>query len=252
MGIGRPRLRVPDRLELRGPGVGSARWTSSCSRSGAAWPEVCSRSERRPLCRAIDPTKRLYLMTRHFVWLTPLANLVLFIGLGLCLTVVTRLWPRRGAWLSSRLIVVLALLPALWAAGPRIYQEAWFVVALGTASQMVPRLERDPTRWRRRLVRGSAGLVGLVLILAGFVFGGDWLRQRREAGRPLPPTDSPNVLLIVMDTVRRSSQPLWLRTPHHADAGAAGAARHPLRRGARDRALDARLTRQLLHRPLAP
>ena len=30
----------------------------------------------RVLCRAINPTDRLYLMSRHFVWLTPLANLV--------------------------------------------------------------------------------------------------------------------------------------------------------------------------------
>jgi hypothetical protein len=84
------------------------------------------------------------MMTRHFVWLTPLANLVLFIGLGLCLTVVARIWPRRGAWLSSRLIVLLALLPALWVAGPRIYQEAWFVVALGIASRVVPWLSSRP------------------------------------------------------------------------------------------------------------
>ena len=39
----------------------------------------------RVLCRAIDPTKRLYLMSRHFVWLTPLVNLLVFLGLGLLL-----------------------------------------------------------------------------------------------------------------------------------------------------------------------
>jgi arylsulfatase A-like enzyme len=201
------------------PGSGSARTPGSRGRLGAldilvlsVWCGLAGgllEVGARTLCRAIDPTKRLYMMTRHFVWLTPLANLVLFIALGLCLTVVTRIWPRRGAWLSSRLIVLLALLPALWVAGPRIYQEAWFVVALGIASRVVPWLERDPTRWRRRLLGGSAGLVGLVLILAGFVGGGEWLRQRREAGRPLPPAGSPNVLLIVMDTVRADHLSLY-------------------------------------------
>ena len=41
----------------------------------------------RVLCRAINPVHRLYLMSRHFVWLTPLVNLSLFLGLGLCLAV---------------------------------------------------------------------------------------------------------------------------------------------------------------------
>ena len=38
--------------------------------------------------------------------------------------------------------------------------------------------------------------------MAGAIFGGDWIEKRREVARPLPPADSPNVLLIVLDTVR--------------------------------------------------
>ena len=34
------------------------------------------------LCRSINPTNRLYMMSRHFVWLAPLANLLLFFGMG--------------------------------------------------------------------------------------------------------------------------------------------------------------------------
>ena len=95
--------------------------------------------------------------------------------------------------------------------------------------------------------------MGLVLVLAGSVFGGDWLKQWREAGRPLPPAGSPNVLLIVLDTVRADHLSLYgYQRRHHSDARAPGEAGNSLRRGARDRALDARLARQLLHRPLAP
>ena len=39
-------------------------------------------------------------------------------------------------------------------------------------------------------------------MLAVSQFGGDWVKQRLEARRPLPPAGSPNVLLIVLDTVR--------------------------------------------------
>ena len=44
----------------------------------AGWLEVGT----RVLCRSIDPTNRLYLMSRHFVWLVPLSNLMLFFGHG--------------------------------------------------------------------------------------------------------------------------------------------------------------------------
>ena len=44
----------------------------------AGWLEVGT----RVLCRSINPTNRLYLMSRHFVWLTPLTNLLLFSGCG--------------------------------------------------------------------------------------------------------------------------------------------------------------------------
>ena len=52
-------------------------------------------------------------------------------------------------------------------------------------------------------------MLGLVLILAGWVVGGEWLAERREASRPLPPGDPPNVLLITLDTVRADHLSLY-------------------------------------------
>jgi arylsulfatase A-like enzyme len=157
----------------------------------------------RVVCRAIDPTNRLYLMSRHFVWLTPLANLILFLVLGLCLARVTRRWPRPGGWLSARLLCALAILPMLIVAAPRILTAAWFVFALGVASRLVPWLESKPPRSRRSfLVKGTFSLLALVLILTASVFAADWLKHMREARRAYPPAGSPNILFIVLDTVR--------------------------------------------------
>ena len=41
------------------------------------------------------------------------------------------------------------------------------------------------------------------------MFGRDWLKERREASRPLPSGDPPNVLLIVLDTVRADRLSLY-------------------------------------------
>jgi arylsulfatase A-like enzyme len=156
----------------------------------------------RILCRSIDPTNRLSMLSRHYVWLAPLSTLVLFSCLGFVLATGTKLWPRRGGWFSTRFIGFWAVLPALIVAVPRIYPAAWAILALGIASLMAQVLEKHTTGMRRRLVRSFPFLLGTVLVLAMVVFGGDWLKERRQAGRPLPPPDSPNVLLVVLDTVR--------------------------------------------------
>jgi hypothetical protein len=46
----------------------------------------------RILCRYIDPTNRLYVLSRHFVWLVPLSNLVLLSGVGTFLALGNWTW----------------------------------------------------------------------------------------------------------------------------------------------------------------
>jgi arylsulfatase A-like enzyme len=163
----------------------------------------------RVLFRAIDPVDRLYLMSRHFVWVTPLANLTVFVAVGLCLTALTAIWPRLGAWLSPRLLCALTILPVFLVANLQIYPEAWMLLALGIGFWMVPWFVPRAERWRRRMIWSLPMLAGSVLVLAGTVFVGDWLQQRRENGRPLPPVGSPNVLFIVLDTVRADRMSLY-------------------------------------------
>jgi arylsulfatase A-like enzyme len=163
----------------------------------------------RVLCRAIDPSYRLYMVSRHFLWLGPLSNLLFFLGMGLVLSAAVKLSPRAGGWLGPRLIYACAILPVLMAAGPQIYPEAWALFGLGIAVQLVPIWERRITALRRKLLWSIPLMLGSVILLASYVFLGDRLKQAREAGRPLPPTHSPNVLLIVLDTVRADHLSLY-------------------------------------------
>src|SRR5215469_12292305 len=50
---------------------------------------------------------RFYWMSRHFVWLIPLTNLLIFLVLGVVLAVLALCWPRRGSWLATRLLCAL-------------------------------------------------------------------------------------------------------------------------------------------------
>lgn len=85
---------------------------------------------------------------------------------------------------------------------PRIYPAAWVVVAVGIASLLAPLLERHVAGLSRWLLWTFPVLLGSVLVLVTLVVGADRLKAWRKASRPLPPVGSPNVLLVVMDTVR--------------------------------------------------
>ncbi len=157
----------------------------------------------RVLCRAIDPTHRIYLMSRHFIWLTPLANMLLFVSLGLLLAGINWCWPRLGRWLSPRLLIALAVQPILLVAWPAIFPAAWFMVALGIAFQLALWVESQSAQRRMRFwIRSLPVLLGIVVLLAASLFVGDWMKERIEARSALPPVGSPNVLFIVLDTVR--------------------------------------------------
>ena len=181
-----------------------------CCPFGAAWLPDCSRWERESLCRAIDPTKRLYMMSRHFVWLAPLANLLLFLGLGLFLAVADEALAPAGRLAEPP----AALCPGHPAGASRggpsnlpgglVHPGAGDRVAAGPAGSS----GSQPACGGGCCLEFSRS-AGIGHDPGGSVFGGDWLKQRREAGRPLPPANSPNVLLIVLDTVRADRLSLY-------------------------------------------
>src|SRR5271156_4046266 len=84
---------------------------------------------------------------------------------------------------------------------PRIYGLAWSVVALGVAGQLVPLCDRNARGFRRFVQVSSPVVLALVVILGASPWVGDRIKRSRALSRPLPPPGSPNVLLIVLDTV---------------------------------------------------
>ena len=179
--------------------------------------------------QVIDPDQ-LYKMSRHFVWLIPLSNLGLFLILGVFGCGVMLVWPRRGCWLWTRTVCAFTLLPTILVAFPRIYALASLVVALGVAAQLVPRLERDWGIPYRFVVVSFPAVCATVAIEGAWLWVGDRIGLEREHARTLPRAESPNILLIVLDSVAAGHlQPARLRSEHQHYAGRASRARHPIR-----------------------
>jgi hypothetical protein len=145
-----------------------------------------------------------YWRSRHFVWLIPATIVLLFLALGLILCVVTALSRRRGGQLAVRLLCALTLLPALLISFSRIYGLAWFIVAFGVAARLVGILWRHWSGFTR-LVRLSFPVVAAVPpVLAASIWVEDRIKEWHAASRPTPALKSPNVLLLVLDTVAAS------------------------------------------------
>jgi arylsulfatase A-like enzyme len=143
----------------------------------------------------------LYWMPRHFVWLIPLVNLAIFLAAVPVVAMLFWFAGPRGRWLAPRALIALALLPPIWAASPRIYAIAGLLLAIGLATRAAPALE-NRVFLMKRVVRLTLPIAAVsVILLALSAVAGDWLGRSRERARPLPPTGSPNLLLIVLDTV---------------------------------------------------
>ncbi len=153
------------------------------------------------LRKQVFDSDHLYKMSRYFIWLIPLSNLCVFLVLGLVGCGVILVWPRHGRWLFARGLCALTLLPAVLVAFPWIYGLAWLVVSLGVAARLVPLFERDRQMLRRFVLVSFPAAIAVVAILAASLWVGDRIKQVRESARPMPPPGSPNVLLIVLDTV---------------------------------------------------
>ena len=125
-------------------------------------------------------TGRLYQMSRHFFWLIPITNLAVFLVLGLLLAGFVRVYPRFGRWFALRCLAALVVLPSALLAAPEIHGLVWLVFAWGLAVQLVPVLERRAQGFRRGVAVSFPILVGIVILLAGAIFGSDWVRERRN------------------------------------------------------------------------
>lgn len=142
-------------------------------------------------------------INRHFFWMQPLSSAILIAIAGGVIALLTVRASRTrlaglGAW-------VLLFLPAFAMARklPGLYQSAIVCIAIAATCMIFPWV-RDNHGRVRKLVRWTLPAAALALLV--LVIGGYWIESSRErrtlAGLPAAASGSPNVLLVVLDTVR--------------------------------------------------
>jgi arylsulfatase A-like enzyme len=136
-------------------------------------------------------------------WTVPLVDVLLFLLVAAGLVVARLAW-RGGPWWQVELWILtfLALIGVLYSL-PGLHRIAALLVAAGVATQAVRITSRKPERFHR-LVRRSVPWLLLAAVVGGTVVRGrEIVRERRGlAALQEAQANTPNILLIVLDTVR--------------------------------------------------
>ena len=156
----------------------------------------------------------------HVIWMAPVANGLLLLFPALALGLVARFRPH---WLTlARLsaILVFGMAMCLLIVGSNGALALWAVVliALGISIRFGSAISRHEQQFSRIIRRTTPALAALVVVLALLVPGWMALRERTAVKALQSTGNRPNVLLIILDTVRSASMSLYdstlMTTPH--------------------------------------
>ncbi len=147
---------------------------------------------------------------RDLVWMAPLSFLVLFLVPAALLTLLALVAPK---WVPARVPgIVFGFLTALGMLllVPQIHQYASLVLALGIGVEVGHLATAHASRFRAIASRIAIALA-IVFVVLGVTARTTRLVGERRAVAALPdaPSSAPNVLLIILDTVRAQSMSLY-------------------------------------------
>jgi arylsulfatase A-like enzyme len=137
------------------------------------------------------------LLHRHFLWMTPAATLLVFCACGVVPLLLSRFWPRT-AWRIATALVAFLVPFVLIVPVRGLYLLAAALFAGGMAYWLVRVIAE---RGAAIAPRALPVLLAVWLVLLSVCFGRDALRESSGRRSP-PPQGAPNVLLVVLDTVR--------------------------------------------------
>ncbi len=153
---------------------------------------------------------RILMVGPQMFWMTPVSYALIFAAIGALLAVLAGVWSR--ARLERRAFAVFAALGvfSLMLPFPQLHKGAVALIAAGVGLQ-VGRAMTSRSEWWLSVMRRSAIRIALVvLVLAAVIEVWPIAAERYALARlPAAPAKAPNVLLIVLDTVRAESLSLY-------------------------------------------
>lgn len=146
----------------------------------------------------------------QFPWMVPVADVLIFLVPALVLTIADAVFPRLVPF-RLLLFVFLGMSAAAFLflfTQVSTYTLALLAVAVGFQLSRV--LSRKRSGLERLALRTTPWMLGIVALLAaGMLGGGRWSERRAAARLAAAANGAPNVLLIILDTVRAANLSLY-------------------------------------------
>ena len=149
-------------------------------------------------------------LSPHVTWMAPLADTLLFVFAGGILLLITRRWPKLVSLrIATFVFAVMTFLgPLLWY--PKVHHYAALLLAIGLAVEVSRLVAAHSNAFNLLVLRTTGWMVALIVVMALAVHGWPIVKERVALAKlPPPSSNAPNVLLIVLDTVRAKSLALY-------------------------------------------
>jgi arylsulfatase A-like enzyme len=139
----------------------------------------------------------------EIIWISPVLDAILFLLLALVCVVVYRV--ARRLPVTRALVFLLTFLSVYdWITlTSRLYQRACFLLAIGVAVAFTRWCGKREGTFLQFWKRTTPWMVAAWVLAFAGIEGGNWLEERNAvANLPTAPPGTPNVLVIVVDTLR--------------------------------------------------
>ncbi|MGH7658166.1 MAG: sulfatase-like hydrolase/transferase, partial [Gemmatimonadales bacterium] len=146
----------------------------------------------------------------HLPWMAAVANIVIMFLPAALAWIIHRKWPTRRVEHVIAFVLFWTAAFALLRYIPRMSSWGMLVLAAGLGFQAAKVAMRDRARLHALAGRAAVILSSLLLVYGAGAFAWAPLRERLANGSLGPaPAGAPNVLLLVLDTVRSASLGLY-------------------------------------------
>ena len=150
------------------------------------------------------------LFSPHYVWMAPMADVAIFAAVAVALMLAG--WIKPALVAPFWVVLVFAFLffqSAIFPAGEVHFSARW-ILAAGLAVQAARVLSKHLDGLRTVMVWTTPLMVVLTLGLAAFNLAGPAIAERRQLSLlPGARAEAPNVVLLVLDTVRAENMSLY-------------------------------------------
>jgi arylsulfatase A-like enzyme len=142
-------------------------------------------------------------VSREIIWISPIVDVVFFVVVALIIAGLRRIFPRLPAF--QVLVFVLTFLAIYdWLTlTERLYHRACLLLALGVAVTFTRWFQTRRQRVVKFWIKNSPWIFAAWFLVLVGMKGGEWLAERHQlADLPAARAGAPNVVVIVIDTLR--------------------------------------------------